>query len=205
MDKLDNFTEIIDKDLRITSESIIDISNLSLYPDDKNTLIAPIESENESFRNYDLNSLFRDPKFQEKRKNFEIELIDLIRYGDTDDLSDSPADLAFDEFYKEYGIAATETLNGLIVKNIHKPTKLVELLKVLSNVSYDRIYSFGQSLLIGIMGLYKTNEYIEITDLVIKCIENWKSTEFIEVLQNIDSKTGFLKVYKKKVLKQLIS
>ncbi len=205
MDKLDNFTEIIDRDLRITNESIIDISKLSIYPDNNNTLITPIESDNESFRNFDLTSLFRDPKFQERRKKFEIELMDLIRYGDTEDLSDSPADLAFDEFYREYGIAATETLNGLIVKNLHKPTKLIELLKVLSNVSYDRIYSFGQSLLIGIIGLYKEHENIEITDLVIKCIENWKSDDFIEVLQNIDSKIGFLKVYKKKVLSQLLA
>lgn len=204
MDRLNNnFTEVIDKDLRITTDSIIDISSLSQYSDGNNSLLENTESENESIRDYDLHNLFRNPAFQERRKKFEIELLDALKFGDSEDLSDSPADIAFDEFYREYGIAATETLNGLIVKNLHKPTKLVELLRVLSNVPYERIYSFGQSLLIGIIGLYKEKENLEITDLIIKCIENWRSSDFIEVLENLESKTGFLRLYKKKVLGQL--
>lgn len=208
MGEFENFTELNEQNLRVTLDSVIDLSQVQQLDENANTVIIDQRSNNESIESvvtpFDFKSLYKSPEFQDKKRKFEVELMDLIRLTDAEEVVDSPADLAFSDFYEEYGVAATETLNSLIVKNIHKPTVLVELLKVLSNVEYEKIYSFGQSLIIGIIGLYKQKEHTEITDLVIRCIENWRNDDFISVLENIESKTGFLRLYKQKVLAQLV-
>ncbi|WP_379089945.1 hypothetical protein [Pedobacter sp. UC225_65] len=202
----ENYTELDEKNLRVTLDSVIDVSLMSQEEEiDNNTLINDVRSNNEAILSFDIKTLYRSAEFQDKRKKFEIEIMDLLGLTDSDDIMFTPADLAFEKFYSQYGIAATETLNGLIVKNLHKKNVLKDLLRILSNIDYEKIYSFGSSLLIGIIGIYKDNEDVEITDLIIKCIENWNTNELIDILQNIESKTGFLRVYKRKVLSRLES
>jgi hypothetical protein len=180
---------------------------LQVNPSDSNSDIS-IEQDivDENFYNVPsktFSSLYTDEVFLADKALFTKNFLDAIRNYELEDFYYSFADKTFDLYYQKYNIAAVEWLNNIFLNNLNNSSIICGVLKVLSNIEYSKLQTFGYTIVLLAMHNNNENEDLEVTDLIIGCIENWDNKTFVQILNNLKTKANFLDLYRSKILKAI--
>lgn len=171
--------------------------------EENNVVQSDLADDNFTDSDCKFEKLYRNQVFLNDKANFENSFLDAIKNYDIEDFYYSFADKTFDSYLDKYGIAAVEWLNRLLIMHIHDAGVVCGVLKVLSNVAYEKMQTFGFSMLIVTLYNYNDDKNVEVSDLILSCIENWDNAEFISILNGMKTDVNFIKHYKGKVAKNL--
>ncbi|MNN53175.1 hypothetical protein D3C81_1679140 [compost metagenome] len=73
---------------------------------------------------------------------------------------------------------------------------LLSLLKAISNLSYDSIYPFGQTVAVAAL----VNKDVEVIEGGIRAFENWGSPAGVSVLENTKLAFDWLELYRQQTI-----
>ena len=147
--------------------------------------------------------LYSNDAFLNEKNKFTLDLLNSIRNDEPDDFYQSFAYNTFMEYYNKYGIAVGEWMNDILTCNLSNVAIVCGILKILSFTEYNKLQSFARSMLMLCIFQYDKTPDIEVTEQIIKCIENWNDKAFISILNDLKINIAFLDFYRDQVLADL--
>ncbi len=92
-----------------------------------------------------------------------------------------------------------DVVSHIFLQSMNDKNVLLLLLKAISNLSYDAIYPFGQTVAVAAL----VNRDVEVIEGGIRAFENWGSRDGISVLENTQLAFDWLEIYRQQTITYL--
>lgn len=90
-------------------------------------------------------------------------------------------------------------ISHIFIQSMSDKNILLSLLKAISNLSYESIYPFGQTVAVAAL----VNKDVEVIEGGIRAFENWGSREGVSVLENTKLAFDWLELYRQQTIAYL--
>ncbi|WP_448145330.1 hypothetical protein [Pseudomonas silesiensis] len=119
---------------------------------------------------------------------------DTLEYGMV-----SKCDDLLSSWFAESPIQLGSVISHIFIQSMNDKNLLLSLLKAISNLSYDSIYPFGQTVAVAAL----VNKDVEVVEGGIRAFENWGSKDGVSVLENTKVAFDWLELYRQQTIAYL--